>query len=175
MKLLFAATSLMLLQVSCPPIPVPTPSPTPVQTPSPGPTATPTALPTPSPEPTATPTPEAPRCNLPPSTSSKCEEHNPVGDPELTRAVIEAQAQAAKNGYVDKDGIVIGEAAYSNEVARLVRAKGYCAINGRLGGHTSDDEIWQKANNAKSYHYDIVTGEGRVWTKLAATCEQAAF
>ena len=152
---------LVLALSSCvPPAPQPTPSPTP--------TAAPTAFPTPSPA--ATPPGDA--CKLPPSTGA-CVDH-PQAEAMYRDQVVQAQAQAAENGFAN-GGQVISEDAYSTEVARLLRGKGYCAINGRFGGHTSGDEVWIKATNGFSEHWDVVSGAGRVITLFAARCAPAGF
>lgn len=171
------ATSLMLLQVQCPPFPVPTPSPTPEPSPTATstPAPTPTAMPTPSPVATPTPTPESPRCDLPPSTG-RCEDR-PSDTSHFVHAVIEAQEGAAAAGFV-KNGKVVNEKAYIGEVVRRLRANsGLCAINGREGGHTSDDEVWVRSmrDRSRSEHFDIIISDGAPWTHYAARCFPAAF
>lgn len=148
--------------VTNPPTPTETPSPTPVPSPSPAP------LPTP---------PLAYLCKLPPQTEpSKCVE-NPIDDvdrPFFMEALMSAQDSAEENGFI-KNGLVVDEVAYMNEVVRILRVSGYCAINGREGGHTSDDEVWIKNENSFSEHYDILTAAGAPWTKYAAICRHAKF
>ena len=89
-------------------------------------------------------------------------------------AVIDAQSSIGKS-FIDQNGRVSNEKSYTDEIARLIRKTGLCAINGRLGGHTSDDEVWIKRTNAMSEHYDIVTGDGYAWRKNTAICINAKF
>lgn len=151
--------------------------------PAPTPTTPPEASPTPSqapPEPSPAPLPTPPLaylCKLPPAEGpSVCNEKpsDPQDYPRFQDPLMSAQDSADENGFV-KNGKVIDEAAYTNEVVRILRVSGYCAINGRQAGHTSDDEVWIKDSNAFSEHYDIVTGAGEPWTKYASICRQAKF
>lgn len=152
------------------PGPSPTPSPTPVATASPEPTSEPTALPTPTTFPTPTGT---DLCRLPPSNGGCDFDLNGRG--EYGEAVFMAQEQAKDNGYLVPGGKVKDEALYTNEVARLLRMDGYCAINGREGGHTSDDEVWVKFSNQFSLHYDIIRSDGVPILLYAARCTPAKF
>jgi len=204
MKKLIAVVGLVLLLAACGDIswepPAPTPSPTPSATatvnPVPSPTAEPSATPIPSPEisptvapsptpkpvPTATagPTPKPTatvvvvhfECELEPS-DGPCTENSPIAS-EFADVVEAGQAYAAKKGLV-VDGKILDSAKYIDEVAKFVRSKGLCAINGRLGGHTSDDEVWVKTSNDASEHFDIVTAESHPWLKYAARCAPAKF
>jgi hypothetical protein len=158
---LMASWGLWTSQVPEPPLtPTPTASVTPVST------VEPTVPPTPSPAQTPT-----PGCALGPSTG-RCEDR-PSDASWFIEAVSHAQEHAAIR-FV-RDGHVINEAQYTNEVARLLREQGYCAINGHEAGHTSDDEVWVKNVNQRSEHFDIVTGDGSPWTHYAAKCVPAAF
>lgn len=150
--------------------PLPAPSPTPVATASPEPTSEPTALPTPTTFPTPTGT---DLCRLPPSNGGCDFDLNGRG--EYGEAVFMAQEQAKDNGYLVPGGKVKDEALYTNEVARLLRMDGYCAINGREGGHTSDDEVWVKFSNQFSLHYDIIRSDGEPILIYAARCTPAKF
>jgi len=163
------------------------PAPTPTPTPSPTATATATATPaeSPSPAPSATPTPTAfptppgaATCRLPPSNGG-CD-FDLDGNGEFGEDVFMAQEQAKANGYLTPDGRVKDEALYTNEVARILRnpAPGetpYCAINGREGGHTSDDEVWLKVSNQFSLHYDIIRSDGVPILLYAARCTPAKW
>ena len=152
------------------------PHPTPGDpTPTPTATATATVEPTPTPfatpSPAATPTPAVPQCLLLPSTGTCAES---PGAEKFRAELMVAQDQAELNGFV-KDGLVVGEKAYTDEVARLLRLNGLCAINGREGGHTGDDEVWLKSTNSASYHYDIVVRDGSPMTHFASLCKPARF
>lgn len=164
-----------------PPVaPNPTPSPTPTAsaTATVSPTVAPTAIPTPSLAETPAPTPPLEYlCKLPPVVGeSVCNEKptEPEDHPTFMDAVMSAQDSAEENGFV-KDGKVTNEVGYTNEVVRILRVSGYCAINGRQGGHTSDDEVWVKNSNSFSEHYDIVTARREPWTNYAAICRKAKF
>lgn len=156
------------------PGPSPTPGPTPVATASPEPSSSPTPAPSASPEPSALPTPPgAALCRLPPSNGGCDFDLNGRG--EYGEAVFMAQEQAKDNGFLVPGGKVKDEALYTNEVARLLRLEGYCAINGREGGHTSDDEVWVKFSNQFSLHYDIIRSDGEPILIYAARCTPAKF
>lgn len=163
MKLLIATMVLAALP-ACPVPPVPQPNPTPTATATPEPT--PTALPTPPPAATPTPSPEPPRCVLPPS-DGICEDR-PTSTPRFIDVVLAAQSEAAQNGFVE-NGKVKDEIAYTTEVSRLIRLKGFCSINGLA------DEVWVKDSNGFSEHYDVVISTGDVWTHYAARCAPAKF
>lgn len=158
------------LGVTPAPTPGPTPSPTVVATatpeasPVPSATATPTTFPTPT---------GTELCRLPPSNGGCDFDLNGRG--EYGEAVFMAQEQAKDNGYLVPGGRVKDEALYTNEVARLLRMDGYCAINGREGGHTSDDEVWVKFSNQFSLHYDIIRSDGVPILIYAARCTPAKF
>ncbi len=171
MKLLIATVVLAALPACpIPPAPQPTPSPTATVEPSASPTATPTPLPTafPTPIPSATPepSPEPPQCVLPPSDGT-CEDR-PTSTSRFIDVVLAAQSEAAKNGFV-VDGKVKDEIAYTSEVSRIIRSKGFCSTNGL------PDEVWVKGSNGFSEHFDISTSDGYVWTHYAARCAPAKF
>lgn len=150
-----------------PPVPLPEPSPTP----------TATAAPTASPEPSSSVLPTPPLaylCGLPETGGTgECIE-KPITPSNFREMVSWAQKRAAENGFV-KDGKVTNEDAYTNEVVRLIRVDGYCAINGRQGGHTSGDEAWVKDSNGFSEHMDIVSSDGSPILIYAARCVPAKF
>lgn len=157
------------------PVPSPTPSPTATATATPEPTSTATPIASPLPTPSVRPTPPgAATCRLPPS-SGGCDFDGLVGRGEFGEAVFMAQEQAKDNGYLVPGGQVKDEALYTNEVARLLRLDGYCAINGREGGHTSSDEVWLKFSNQFSLHYDIIRADGIPILIYAARCTPAKF
>jgi hypothetical protein len=140
------------------------PSPVP---PQPEPTPTPTASPTPAPS--ALPTPELPwLCKLPESTGTCV--FPPVIDPVFAHAVEDAQARVP-NEFYDVDGKIRNEHAYVLEVIRWLRVAGYCAIQGT----TVADEVWIKASNEFSEHWDIVRADNAPITLYAARCAPAAF
>lgn len=163
----------------CNPSPSPTATVTPVPSPSPSPSSEPTPTPEPTPEPTATPIPPTvPLCNLPPTDGlGKCQQDDPDLVPHFDAVVKLAQLKAEKDGFV-LDGKILNEVEYTNAVAGNIVAQGYCAINGRKGGHTSDDEVWIKDTNGFSEHFDIVAGpEGGkyAWIKYVSRCAPAKF
>lgn len=150
------------------------------QKPTPTPTATATATPEPSPSPSLTPLPTPPLaylCKLPPQTLPSTCIDNPSDDqdrPWFMDALMSAQDSAEENGFV-KDGLVVDDVAYMNEVVRILRVSGYCAMNGREGGHTSDDEVWIRNSGSFSENYDIITSRHEPWTKYAAKCVPSKF
>lgn len=153
-----------------PPAPVPTPTPTATATT----TALPTAQPTLAPLPTPTPAPTVAQCPLPPS-GSKCQfAPNITITSAWEHRVRVAQAGAELNGFV-VNGYVKDAKKYLDEVARILRLDGLCSINGRDGGHTDDDEVWVRDSIGFSEHFDLIVGDGRVWTHYAARCSPARF
>lgn len=165
--------------IQCPPakFPPPFPSPTaaPTITATPTPTPEPTALPTPSPAATATPTPAPDPCNLPRSTGT-CQ-HRPSEPSPFAQAVKDAQVEAEFAGY-SIDGHIGSPGAYIDFVARRIKARGFCAINGRQGGHTEDDEVWVKLSNIESGHFDLVAGPNGAkyaWFSYESRCAPAGF
>ena len=138
------------------------PSPVPPQ-----PEPTPTASATPAPS--ALPTPPEPwLCRLPASTGTCV--YPPVIAPALHHAVEDAQAMVASDFY-DVDGKVRDEHLYVLEVARHLRSLGFCAIQGA----TVADEVWIKASNEFSEHWDVVRADNVPITLYAARCAPAAF
>jgi hypothetical protein len=109
------------------------------------------------------------QCRFPPSTGS-C-----VVDPEVKKleaefkfAVTEAQIEADKNGFV-LNGRVQSPEIYTAEVARILRANGYCAVGDK-------DEVLVKNTNVFSEHYDLVIGgSNEVWQRMVAKCSPAFF
>lgn len=179
--LIFSIAACGLIKIDI--LPKPSPTPTPTATPIVNPTIepTPTATPTPTVEPTASPTPTpspSPTpflCALPAQTEpSVC-----TFDPDLVAhfdlAVRAAQDRAVTAGLV-VDGKIVGEDVnYINFLVSDLKSNGYCAINGRLGGHTSDDEVWVKDVQTFSQHFDVVTSDNRPWIKYTALCKPAKF
>lgn len=152
--------------------PTPSPSPSPTVSASPIPSAfpTPSAAATPTATPSATPVSSTPfpQCSLPPS-DGKCED-NPSSTPVFIAAVRSAQFKVADGGgFEDKNGKVVNEGAYTQEVARMLRLVGYCA-DSKLA-----DEVWVKGSNEFSEHYDLVQRDGTVWLHYAARCSPAKF
>ena len=147
------------------------PAPNPVPTPNPTATVAPSVEPSPTAAPTSTP--NKSEC-IKSIEISQCE-FNPEEFGEFKRALIVAQEIAKDNGYLTPDGRVKDETLYTNEVARLLKVSGYCAINGRDGGHTSDDEVWIKLSNPFSEHYDIIRSDGYPIALFAARCVSAKF
>jgi hypothetical protein len=91
----------------------------------------------------------------------------------LYRAFDEAESRG-----LSINGKIPNEKAFTDGIALFLRSYGYCAINGRLGGHTSDDEVWLRKDDGESHHYDIVAGPAGAhsrWDKLAAICTPALF
>ena len=70
-------------------------------------------------------------------------------------------------GY-SHNGQINNEEQYVGEVAKILRANGYCA-------EANGDEVLVKVSNEKSEHFDIATSDGRVWQQLAARCRPAFF
>lgn len=172
---LLAAFVYWFLNIPSPPNGGPLPTPTVTASPVPSPTEAPTILPTPSPAATPTPeelpTPGVEQCVLPPSTGECIENPN---DSRYLGAVREAQAEIRVNGVVVTH--TDNPKAYIAELSKILRQWGYCAINGREGGHTSDDEVWvKKDSNAFSEHFDVITSNGDIWSKHAARCVPAKF
>lgn len=149
-----------------PPAPSPTPTPAPTIEPSPTPSPSPEPSPLPTPPPAASPTPTPASCLWPQGPFTSCE-HVPADPSPLRDAVASAQSEAAKSFVVN--GKVTSERAYTDEVARVLLSRGFCAINGRQGGHTSDDEVWVRLGG-ESHNFDIVTGDGAPWLRLEARC-----
>lgn len=166
-----AALVALWLGMATKPTPPGTPSPTPTSTVVASPSPLPSAFPTPSAAATPTAAPSVspmPQCSLPPS-DGKCED-NPSATPIFIAAVRSAQFKVADGGVLeDKNGKVVNEGAYTQEVARLLRLAGYCS-DSKLA-----DEVWVKSSNEFSEHYDLVTRDGDVWLHFAARCSPAKF
>lgn len=157
-----------------PATPTPPPSPTVEATPTPSPE--PTVFPTPSPAATPTPSPVPDPCAALAASTGHCEE-NPTTPSLFMHIVKEAQHEAEDAG-VSVSGKIADEVAYLKFVSERMKHKGICAINGRQGGHTSDDELWVKLTNAESEHFDLIAGdEGAryAWIKYMVRCRGAAF
>ena len=82
--------------------------------------------------------------------------------------------EAIEKDYVI-DGKVKDPKAYLDEIARRLRLKGFCSINGANGGHTSFDEVWIKDTNAFSDHFDLIRSDGAPIRIFAARCTRAQF
>lgn len=88
-------------------------------------------------------------------------------------AQIDAEAAA-----IAIDGAISNPAEYIDFIASRLRARGFCAINGRQGGHTEDDEVWVKLSNIESGHFDLVAGPNGAkyaWFSYESRCTPAAF
>lgn len=152
-----------------PPLPVPTPTPTATATATPEPTQEPTATPGPLPSPSV---PVEIDCPIAPATN-RCEE-KPAGALRFRAEIEQAIEKATAAGFV-KDGKIQDEDAYTSAVARFLRLAGVCAINGRLAGHTSSDEIWLREGKAESFHVDISSAAGDPIVLYAAKCAPSQF
>ena len=67
-------------------------------------------------------------------------------------------------------GVVRSEDAYVQEVARVLRTRGLCAVQGG-----PKDEVAVKSTNDFNDQYDIVLGSGQPWTSYQVTCRPARF
>ena len=65
---------------------------------------------------------------------------------------------------------VRSEDAYVQEVARVLRTQGLCAAPGG-----PKDEVAVKTTNDWNDQYDIVLGNGGIWTSYQVTCRPARF
>ena len=144
------------------------PSPTPGTTPTPGPTTSPTPTPTTSATPAPTSSPGAAACtlaSLPDGSPCRAE------TPSFQAQVESAQADVLRTRPDLFDGErVRSEDAYVQEVARVLRTRGLCAVQGG-----PKDEVAVKTSNDKNDQYDIVLGSGQPWTSYQVTCRPARF
>jgi hypothetical protein len=155
-----------------PPVPaLPSPGPTGtiiLQPGSPNATPTPTPSPGPSPSPSGSATPNQGTCSL-----ASMPEGSPcrAESPSFQSQVEAAQAEVLRTRPDLFDGgRVRSEDAYVQEVARVLRTRGLCAVQGG-----PKDEVAVKSSNDWNDQYDIVLGSGEPWTSYQVTCRPARF
>lgn len=150
------------------PLPSPGPVGSVVPVPSTSPTATPPPGSSPTPSPSGTATPNQGTCNLAPMPEgSPCREESP----RFQTQVEAAQADVLRTRPdLFSGGVVRSEDAYVQEVARVLRTRGLCAVQGG-----PKDEVAVKSTNDFNDQYDIVLGSGQPWTSYQVTCRPARF
>ena len=152
-----------------PPLPSPGPTGTIIIIGQPGsPTPTPQPPTAPSPTPGATATPSQGSCSL-----ASMPEGSPcrAESPSFQAQVEAAQAEVLRTRPDLFDGgRVRSEDAYVQEVARVLRVRGLCAVQGG-----PKDEVAVKSTNDWNDQYDIVLGSGDPWTSYQVTCRPARF
>ena len=151
---------------------LPSPVPTESVVLQPGSPSSPTPVPQPSSAPTASPigspTPNQGTCSLTPMPEgSPCREETPSFQAQVEAA--QAEVLRTRPDLFDA-GRVRSEDAYVQEVARVLRTRGLCAVQGG-----PKDEVAVKSTNQWNDQYDIVLGNGQPWTSYQVTCRPARF
>ena len=137
------------------------------------PNSSPTATPPPTSSPTASPlgtaSPNAGSCSLAPMPGEgpACRAESPSFQAQVEAA--QAEVLRTRPDLFDGDR-VRSEDAYVQEVARVLRTRGLCAAQGG-----PKDEIAVKTTNDWNDQYDIVLGNGGIWTSYQVTCRPARF
>ena len=137
-------------------------------TPTPSPNSSPAASPGSSPAASPATSPNSSTCSL---------AAMPEGSPCRAEAPsFQAQVEAAQADVLRtrpdlfEGGRVRSEAAYDQEVARVLRTRGLCATQGG-----PKDEVAVKTTNDWNDQYDIVLSSGQTWSSYQVTCRPARF
>jgi len=134
--------------------------------PTPSPTPKPSTVPSPSPSGGATP--NQGTCSLAAMPEgSPCRAETPSFQAQVEAA--QAEVLRTRPDLFD-GGRVRSEDTYVQEVARVLRTHGLCAVQGG-----PKDEVAVKSTNDFNDQYDIVLGSGDPWTSYQVTCRPARF